>query len=232
MLREIVLDTETTGLDPNSGHRIIEIGAVELFDHVPTGNVFHRYINPERNIPPETVRIHNITDEFVKDKPIFKDIIQELIVFIQDSQLIIHNAEFDLKFIKSEFLIAEIEPLDWRFIDTIILAREKFPGSSVSLDALCKRFNIDTSDRKYNGHGALIDSMLLSEVYLELCGGKQPDFGFKEKIDRKSNKNSQAYFNQRKINLPPRLSSDDIKLHKKFVQSNGCNRFWKRFYVD
>ena len=175
MIREIVLDTETTGLDPLEGHRIIEIAAIELIDHVKTEKSFHSYINPERQIPEVSQKIHNISNEKVKDKPKFGEIIKKFMDFIGDDILVIHNADFDLKFLNYELNKIGMEKIQNENIDTLKLARSKYPGSSVSLDSLCKRFNIDTKERIEKGHGALVDCYLLSEAYLEILGGKQPD---------------------------------------------------------
>ncbi|MFT5001273.1 MAG: DNA polymerase-3 subunit epsilon, partial [Planctomycetota bacterium] len=174
IMREIVLDTETTGFDPKSGDRIVEIGAIELMNHMPTGAIYHQYINPERAMPADAFAVHGLGDEFLRDKPVFKNIASDFIEFIGDSKLIIHNASFDMKFLNAE--------LDWvgrsklpmdQAIDTLEIARRKFPGAQNSLDALCRRFTVDNSSREK--HGALLDSELLAEVYLELIGGRQPD---------------------------------------------------------
>jgi DNA polymerase-3 subunit epsilon len=172
-MREIVLDTETTGLDPVAGHRLIEIGCWELMNHLPTGERFHRYINPERDVPPEAQAVHGLTEKFLADKPVFAEIVADLLAFIgPDTKLIIHNAEFDLKFVNHELARLGFPPLEARrAIDTVMLARRKFPGAPASLDALCTRFNIDRSHRVL--HGALLDAELLCEVYLELIGGRQ-----------------------------------------------------------
>ena len=171
-MREIVLDTETTGMDPQDGHRIIEIGCVELVNHLPSGNVLQLYINPEREIPPEATAVHGITDEFVRGKPVFSQVYGEFMEFIKDAKLVIHNAEFDMKFINWELRQVGHEPVPWnRVCDTLAMARKKFPGSPANLDALCRRFGIDNTERTY--HGALLDSELLAEVYLELLGGRQ-----------------------------------------------------------
>ena len=174
-MREIILDTETTGLDPSNGDRIIEIGCIELVNHVATGKSYQQYINPERWMPEEAYRIHGLTEEFLADFPIMSDIIDEFLEFIGDSILVIHNAEFDIKFINSELkrLNKPVFTVN-STIDTMKLARDKFPGASVSLDALCKRFQVDNSNRTL--HGALLDADLLALVYLELLGGKQPNF--------------------------------------------------------
>ncbi len=171
-LREIVLDTETTGMDPDAGHRIIEIGCVELENHLPTGRTKQFYINPERDVPPEATAIHGITDKFLIDKPIFSQIYAELMEFLQGAKLVIHNAEFDMKFLNRELRNVGHDVIPWNtVIDTVAMARKKFPGSPANLDALCRRFGIDNSGREF--HGALLDSQLLSEVYLELLGGRQ-----------------------------------------------------------
>lgn len=174
-MREIVLDTETTGMAPEDGHRIIEIGCVELINHLPSGNVLQLYINPEREIPPEATAVHGITDEFVRNKPVFSQVYGEFTEFIKDAKLVIHNAEFDMKFINWELRQVGHDPVPWnRVCDTLAMARKKFPGSPANLDALCRRFGIDNTERTY--HGALLDSELLAEVYLELLGGRQHGF--------------------------------------------------------
>jgi len=172
-MREIVLDTETTGLDPASGHRIVEVAGLELLHHLPTGRTYREYINPERDMPPEAERIHGLSEEFLTDKPVFPLIAQGFLDFIGDAKLVIHNAQFDMKFLNAELKAAGLEILSMdRAIDTVALARKRFPGSQVSLDALCRRFEIDNSARTF--HGALLDCELLAEVYLELRGGRQP----------------------------------------------------------
>jgi DNA polymerase III subunit epsilon len=172
-MREIVLDTETTGLDPATGHRIVEIAGLELLHHVPTGRTFREYINPERDMPPEAERIHGLSAEFLKDKPPFRAIAPAFLDFVGDARLIIHNAAFDMKFLNAELKACELAMLAAeRALCTVILARQRFPGAQVSLDALCRRFEIDNSARTF--HGALLDCELLAEVYLELCGGRQP----------------------------------------------------------
>jgi DNA polymerase-3 subunit epsilon len=173
-MREIALDTETTGLDPRQGHRIVEIGCVEMIDRKRTGNVFHHYINPARDMPEEAFRIHGLSNDFLKDKPLFEQSAQDFLAFIGESPLIIHNASFDMKFINFELQrlkLPEIKVTPVRVVDTLILARKKFPGSPASLDALCKRYKIDLSSR--TKHGALLDAELLTDVYIELIGGSQ-----------------------------------------------------------
>lgn len=174
-MREIVLDTETTGLDPYSGHRLVSIGCVELMNHMPTGKTYYQLINPERDVPEEVVKVHGLTNEVLDKEPTFKEVVDEFLEFIEDSPLVIHNADFDMKFINAELAWIKREAISMdRTIDTLYMARKKFPGSRVNLDELCRRFNIDNSKR--TKHGALLDSELLAEVYLELLGGREPDF--------------------------------------------------------
>lgn len=171
-MREIILDTETTGLSPDQGHRIVEIGCIELWNHLPTGKIFQTYINPERDVPPSSTAITGLTAEFLKPHPVFSKIVDDFLNFIQDDPLVIHNANFDLGFLNAELKLCALDPFPpARAIDTLAMARKKFPGSPASLDALCKRFNIDLSKR--DKHGALLDSELLAHVYLELLGGRQ-----------------------------------------------------------
>lgn len=173
--REIILDTETTGLSPKDGHRIIEIGAVEMINKVLTGQKFHFYINPERDVPVEAYKIHNISTEFLRDKPLFKDIAKEFYNFIEDGKLVIHNASFDIKFLNHELSLVGMQSIELsEAIDTLSIARKMFPGARVNLDALCKRFKVDNSSRDY--HGALKDAELLAQVYVELSGGRQESF--------------------------------------------------------
>ena len=175
-MREIVLDTETTGLDPDAGHRLVEIGCVELIHHVRTGNYFHSYLNPERDMPAEAERVHGLSSQFLKDKPFFRSVAGSFLEFIGDAPLVIHNAAFDMKFLNAELNTLGLSLLDpKRAIDTVFLARQKFPGQPANLDALCRRFNIDLAAR--TKHGALLDAELLAEVYLELRGGRQSSLG-------------------------------------------------------
>jgi DNA polymerase III subunit epsilon len=172
-MREIVLDTETTGFDPLTGHRVVEIGCIELFNHMATGNEFHSYLNPERDMPPEAEAIHGLSITFLSDKPLFAAVADAMLEFIGDSPIVAHNASFDMNFINAELKRVGKSPLPGeRAIDTVTLARRKFPGAQASLDALCRRFQIDTSAR--GKHGALLDAKLLSKVYLELMGGREP----------------------------------------------------------
>lgn len=172
-MREIVLDTETTGLDPAAGHRIVEIAGLELLHHVPTGRTFREYINPERDMPEEAEKIHGLSASFLADKPLFAAVAQPFLDFIGDAKLVIHNAQFDMKFLNAELKAVGLPTLPSdRAVDTVAMARKRFPGAQVNLDALCRRFEIDNSARTF--HGALLDCELLAEVYLELSGGRQP----------------------------------------------------------
>jgi len=175
-MREIVLDVETTGLDPGDGHRIVEIACVELVHHVPTGRSFHRYVNPERDMPADALAVHGLTAEFLARQPPFAAGLDELLVFIGSDPLVIHNAEFDLAFLNAELARLQREPITSGYVDTLTMARRRFPGSPASLDALCRRFDIDLSGRVE--HGAEIDCSLLAAVYLELLGGRQPGLEF------------------------------------------------------
>ena len=175
-MREIVIDTETTGLDPQAGHRIVEIACIELLHHVPTGRKFHRYVNPERDIPLDSFEVHGLSSEFLAGHPPFAAIADELAAFIGGDRLVIHNAEFDLAFINAELARLDRAPLVCPFVDTLAVARRRFPGAPASLDALCRRFAIDLSLREV--HGAEIDCGLLAEVYIELLGGRQPALDF------------------------------------------------------
>jgi len=175
-MREIVLDTETTGLDPGEGHRIVEIACIELIHHVPTGRKFHRYVNPEREMPDDALTVHGLTTEFLGRQPPFAAIVEELLGFIGSDRLVIHNAEFDLAFLNAELTRLHREPITIPYVDTLGLARVRFPGAPASLDALCRRFGIDLSIRVE--HGAEIDCGLLAAVYIELLGGRQPGLDF------------------------------------------------------
>ena len=171
-MREIIVDTETTGLDPNDGHRVVEVACIELSNHIPTGRHFQTYLNPDRDVPTEAAAIHGLTGDFLADKPRFGEVVEKLLEFIGDAPLVIHNAEFDMRFLNAELARAGRSGIDYtRAIDTLNLTKQKFPGAPSSLDALCKRFGIDNSARTF--HGAMLDAELLAEVYLELIGGRQ-----------------------------------------------------------
>ena len=219
-MREIVLDTETTGLDPATGDRIVEIGAIELVNHVPSGEVFHQYINPERAMPAEAFAVHGLGDDFLSDKPVFADIVENFLDFIAGAKLVIHNASFDMKFLNAELGWVGREPLPMdRAIDTLEIARRKYPGAQNSLDALCRRFAIDNSAREK--HGALLDSELLAEVYLELIGGRQPDLiGAETRATGRGDAQPPADAwkpGPRPKPLPPRLSAEEARRHAEFV---------------
>ncbi len=185
-MREIILDTETTGLDPAAGHRVVEIGCVEATNHIPTGKSWHCYINPERDMPEEAFRIHGLSTAFLADQPVFAQIADDFLVFIGDSSLVIHNASFDMKFLNAELALLARPPLDnARAVDTVTLARRRYPGAQVNLDSLCRRFEIDLSAREK--HGALLDAELLAEVYLELRGGRQPNLALAGDIVSRDN---------------------------------------------
>ena len=229
-MREIVLDTETTGLDPYDGHRIVEIGAVELFNHVPSGNVYHQYINPVRKMPEQAFAVHGLSDEFLSDKPKFADIASEFLDFIGSEKLIIHNASFDMKFINYELSKIKREEVSYdRAVDTLAIARKKFPGSPASLDSLCRRFKIDNSARVM--HGALLDSQILAEVYLELIGGKQPDFMLgvsSVSLKNKESTQTKKITNVRSERLKPRLTLDEQKKHKALIKQLGDDSMWSK----
>ena len=175
-MREIVIDTETTGLDPHGGHRIVEIAALELMHHMPTGRKFHCYVNPERDMPADAYAVHGLTAEFLAGHPGFAAVVEEFLTFVGDDPLVIHNAEFDIAFLNAELARAGLQPLASSLVDTLSLARKRFPGAPASLDALCRRFDIDLAVREK--HGADIDCGLLAEVYVELLGGRQPGLDF------------------------------------------------------
>ena len=212
-MREIVLDTETTGLGPDAGHRVVEIGCVELVNSVPTGRTFHRHVNPERAMPDDALAIHGLTEEFLSSQPVFATIVDDFLEFLADASLVIHNAEFDLGFINAELERLHRPPIPFgRAVDTVRMARRKFPGAQASLDALCRRFDIDNSGRTL--HGALKDAKLLAEVYLELIGGRQPG------LELAAKEGSRAVAGDRP-RRPPRLhapSPEEDAAHTRFVE--------------
>jgi DNA polymerase III subunit epsilon len=240
-MREIVLDTETTGFDPTDGDRIVEIGALELFNHVPTGKTYHQYINPKRYMPKEAFGVHGIGPDLLqpprkaepgevtlRDKPVFAEIAKDFVEFIGDSKLVIHNAAFDMKFLNAELGWLNMTKLPWaQAIDTLAIARKKFPGSPASLDALCRRFNVDNASRTL--HGALLDSEILAEVYLELIGGRQPDFVLSGAgTDNTQNSGEAWRAQQRPDKLPPRLTNEEAAAHSAFVEAMGDGALWKK----
>ena len=227
-MREIVLDTETTGFDPETGDRIVEIGGVELFNHVATGRTYHQYINPERDMPQDAFAVHGLSAEFLADKPRFAEIAQAFLDFVGDAKLVIHNAAFDMKFLNAELKWMRLPELPWeRAIDTLMIARKRFPGSPASLDALCRRFGIDNSARTL--HGALLDSEILAEVYLELIGGRQPDFALSVAHGEDTASGAETWRPMpRPVPLPPRLSDAERTAHEAFVAALGDRALWRR----
>jgi DNA polymerase-3 subunit epsilon len=227
-MREIVLDTETTGFEPADGHRIVEIGCVELIDHLPTGASRQFYLHPERLVPVESQRIHGLSDEFLADKPKFNEIVEELLDFIGDAPLVIHNASFDLKFMNAELHRVGRPPLPYaRAIDTIEIAKNKLPGARYSLDELCKRFAIDLTAR--TKHGALLDAELTAQVYLELVGGRQRNLSFGPAASAGAVGGGE--FRAARIRpepLPPRLTPEEAQAHAAFVEMElGTDPLWK-----
>ena len=229
-MREVVLDTETTGFEPNDGDRIVEIGAVELLNHLPTGRTYHQYINPERNMPEGAFSVHGLSEEFLSDKPVFKSIAQNFIDFIGDSCLVIHNASFDMKFLNAELgWVNRPLLLKTQAIDTLAIARRKFPGSPASLDALCRRFGIDNSSRTL--HGALLDSEILAEVYLELVGGRQPDLVLSDSLIKKSADGLVPFDwrpSERPSPLSSRLSKKEKAAHEQFIAAFDTEALWSK----
>ena len=214
-MKEIVLDTETTGLEVKEGHRIVEIGCIELENQIPTSKKFHCYLNPERKVSEKAFKIHGYSDEFLSTQKKFLDVCDEFLNFIKDKKLIIHNAEFDLSHLNNELLLVDKEKIDKRnIIDTLELARDKFPGSQINLDALCKRFRIDNSRRVK--HTALVDCELLSKVYINLIDQKEPTLDFKFLEKEKININPNNFLYCKKIIYP---SKEEIKLHKQYLKS-------------
>lgn len=230
-IREIVLDTETTGLDADTGDRIIEIGCVELIDFVITGRVFHKYVNPEREISAAATRIHGITGDMLADKPKFEEIATELLDFIQDSRLVIHNARFDLRFLEVEIELVNKElTIKNPVVDTLEVARKKFPGMPASLDALCKRYNIPTHDRKL--HGALKDAMLLARVYVELLEASQRRFLFKqEKKNKDQQQNVEAEIASLRKDRFFSVTEEEIALHRLSLQKVK-NPIWDMYIKE
>ena len=240
-MREIVLDTETTGFDPETGDRIVEIGAVELYNHLPTGKTFHEYMNPERSMPEEAFGVHGIGcdildpprqpekgDITLKDKPLFKAIGQKFLDFVGDAKLVIHNAAFDMKFLNAELRWLNLPQLPWeQAVDTLAIARQKFPGSPASLDALCRRFGIDNSNRTL--HGALLDSEILAEVYLELIGGRQPDLVLASSSGGRGGDVQDDWRpTKRPTPLPARLTAEEDAAHRAFVEKMGESALWAK----
>jgi DNA polymerase-3 subunit epsilon len=228
-LREIVLDTETTGLDPFDGHRIVEIGCVELLNRIPTGRVWHRHLNPEREVPFQAFEVHGLSYDFLRDKPRFAELADDMLSFIEGAVLVMHNAAFDFGFLNAELDRLERPPLRWdRVVDTLALARRRHPGAPCSLDALCKRYGVDLSER--DKHGALVDCRLLASVYVELVGGHQArlDFAVNGAQAAMLGGNAEAK-RLRPRPLAPRLSAAEIEAHRAFVATLGAEALWLRY---
>ena len=232
MAREIVFDTETTGLNPLGGDRIVEIGCVEIDNSISTGKVFHAYMNPERDMPEGAFRVHGLSTEFLADKPLFSAIAEDLLNFIGDSRLIAHNASFDMGFLNAELTRSgHVAIGQERVVDTLVIARRKHPYASNSLDALCQRYNIDTSRRIK--HGALLDAELLAEVYSELLGGRQTTLGLVENGQAEDSiiAPDQSYGNahKRPAELPAHLSAAEQKSHEAFIAELGTDSVWRKY---
>jgi DNA polymerase-3 subunit epsilon len=220
-MKEVVLDTETTGISVKDGHRLVEIGCIELENLIPTKNRFHCYLNPERKVSEKALEVHGYTDEFLATQKKFLEVVEQFLEFIKDKRLIIHNAEFDLSHLNNELAILGKKKIDNEIVDTLILARDKFPGSPVSLDALCKRYRVDNSRRTQ--HTALIDCDLLSKVYINLIDQKEPTLNFQSdetKINLKSNLSTNYY---KKVVSP---SAEELKKHKEYLKNNLKKNFF------
>jgi DNA polymerase-3 subunit epsilon len=229
MIREIVFDTETTGLDPYQGHRLVEIGCVELVNRFPTGRTFHRHINPERDVPAEAMAVHGLSGDFLKNKPVFAEILGDLLGFIGEAPLVAHNAAFDLGFLNAELdrLQHPAIPRD-RLVDTLMLARRKYPGGANRLDDLCARFGIDNSRR--TKHGALLDAELLAEIYLDLIDARQPQLGLLAVLPT-TTKSASGVRWLRPIALPPRLTDADRAAHRSLVAEFGPKAIWNDYFI-
>lgn len=226
-MREIILDTETTGLSPQDGHRLVEIGAVELINHLPTGKTFQIYLNPERDMPSEAEAVHGLSSAFLKDKPLFKQKVGEFLSFIEQSVLVIHNASFDMGFINAELTSAGQQPIgNERVLDTLQMARRKHPMGPNSLDALCRRYGIDNTKR--TKHGALMDAELLAEVYLELIGGRQTAMSLNAETKQKAKitLNQSVHIKTRPTKLPERLTEQEKANHALLVEELGNENLW------
>jgi len=227
-MREIVLDTETTGLDPYQGHRLVEIGCIELVNRIPSGQTFHRYLNPERDIPAEAFAVHGLSADFLKSKPLFSEVAVEFVDFIADAPLVINNASFDIGFINAELERAghAIVPRD-RLVDTLLLARRKHAGAANRLDDLCARYGIDNSRR--TKHGALLDAELLAEVYLELIEARQAQLGLVTVGALPVNGTSTKAVRPRPMALRQRLTEQVREAHRRFIATLGANAIWREY---
>ena len=232
-MREIVFDTETTGLDPKTGDRLVEIGCVEILNRFPTGKSYHVYLNPQRSMPREAFDVHGLSEEFLADKPLFDDVADAFLAFVGDAVLVAHNASFDMGFINFELKRSGRPSIgNERVIDTLVLARRKFPGAAASLDALCSRFGIDRSRRVK--HGALLDAELLAEVYLELNGGRQADLGLAVAVEavEVDATGEPVAVRQRPHALAPRLNAAELAAHTAFCAAIGDKAIWAKYRDD
>jgi len=228
MMREIVFDTETTGLDPLEGDRLVEIGCIELVNRFPTGRMFHGYFNPERDMPEQALKIHGLTIDFLKDQPLFGHRVDELVHFLGDAQLVAHNAMFDLAFLNAELeRVGQPTVNRERMIDTLLLARRKHPGAANRLDDLCTRYAIDNSRR--TKHGALLDAELLAEVYVELIGARQAQLVLSQSTTAVRVGGDVIVLRERPVPLPPRLTADEHAAHRRFIESLGENAIWRDY---
>ncbi|MFN0218338.1 MAG: DNA polymerase III subunit epsilon [Hyphomicrobium sp.] len=232
-MREIILDTETTGLDPRKGDRLIEIGCIEIFNRIPTGRDFHAFVNPEREVPAEAEKIHGISTDFLKGKPLFRAVAPGFLTFIGDDPLVIHNANFDVGFLNFELERAGLIPLEFdRIVDTLALARRKHPAGPNTLDALCKRYGIDMSKR--TKHGALVDSLLLAEVYVELLGERQAALGLRGEESGSSAasgaRSRRRHAKARPEPLPSRLTREDVAAHRSFIGELREKAIWLKYW--
>jgi len=226
-MREIVLDTETTGLDPLRGDRLVEIGCVEMFNRMPTGQTYHCYINPERDMPAEAFNVHGLSTEFLASKPLFTEVVDAFLEFVADAPLVIHNASFDISFINAELDRVKMPPIAReRLVDTLLLARRKHPGVSNRLDDLCSRYAIDNSHRIK--HGALLDAELLAEIYVELTGARQAQLILSQAPPILAPGEIIAV-RERPVPLPPRLTADAQAAHRQFIASLGENAIWRDY---
>jgi DNA polymerase-3 subunit epsilon len=226
-MREIVFDTETTGLDPANGHRIIEIGCIEIFNLIPTGQHFHVYIDPERDMPEEAFKVHGLSAEFLKGKQVFADIVDDFLKFIGDGRLVAHNAEFDMRFINAELTWLGLPTINFdRVVDTLTIARRRHPGVSNSLDALCVRYGIDNSRR--TKHGALLDAEILAEVYAELSGGRQANL-LLGGPNQGPGATSEQFLNARPMPVPFAIEAEEAQRHFAFIKSLGEKAIWHQF---
>ncbi|RFB78110.1 DNA polymerase III subunit epsilon [Methylovirgula sp. 4M-Z18] len=227
-MREIILDTETTGLDPNKGDRLVEIGCVEIVNQIPSGQTYHVYINPERDMPMEAFNVHGLSSEFLSDKPVFTAVVDDFLAFISNARLVIHNAEFDMRFINAELKRAGRETIGMEnVVDTLAIARRKHPGAPNNLDALCQRYRIDNSRR--TKHGALMDAEILAEVYAELSGGRQAALGLSSNVVAMRQEAGKSRVKTRPTPLPPRVTDEELAAHRTFVATLGEQSIWAQY---